>query len=246
MNDIFKIKEFDKKNRKKKHIIFICDHASKNIPLDYKNLGLSPKYINSHISWDIGARELTIGLTKKLEQSCFLSNFSRLIIDPNRPLDSLELIVEQSDNIKIFGNRNLSIQEKKERIKKIYNPYHNSLEQFIKRKQRDYNHVALVAIHTFSKRYKGTTRGLKVGLLWNKNINMFISIQNNFIKKNITFGRNYPYSGFFYNYTLDRHSRNGELNNIALEIRNDLLCNQKRIKKYIKLLSEPLSVFVND
>ena len=40
MNDISTIKEFEKKNRKKKHIIFICDHASNYIPKQYDYLGL--------------------------------------------------------------------------------------------------------------------------------------------------------------------------------------------------------------
>ena len=48
-------------------------------------LGLKEKHILSHIAYDIGAQDFCIKLANILNQSCFLSNFSRLIIDPNRP-----------------------------------------------------------------------------------------------------------------------------------------------------------------
>ena len=56
MNDVYTIKEFQKKNRKK-HVILYCDHASNFIPKKYNLLGLKKKYMSSHIAYDIGARE---------------------------------------------------------------------------------------------------------------------------------------------------------------------------------------------
>ena len=41
-------------------------------------------------------------------------------------------------------------------------------------------------------------------------------------------------------------NKDGILNNISIEIRNDLLCNRKRINKYIELLSEVLREFAYD
>ena len=92
MKKIFSVGEFDKK-RNQKHIIFLCDHASNHIPQTYNSLGLSSKVLNSHISWDIGAKDLCVKVCKALGQSYFHSNFSRLIIDPNRHLFSSDLIV---------------------------------------------------------------------------------------------------------------------------------------------------------
>ena len=57
------------------------------------------------------------------------------------------------------------------------------------------------------------------------------------LNKQIHVANNYPYSGYFYNYTLDRHSRDEDnLKNISIEIRNDLICRPKGIKKCTKLL----------
>ncbi len=246
MKDAFTIKNFDRKKSGKKHIIFICDHASNYIPKKFKNLGLSSDHLKSHISWDIGAKEFCVGIAKYLRQSCFLSNFSRLLIDPNRNLNSSELILENSCGIRVPGNIDLNLREKQKRLVDFHSNYHNSLGKFVKKKEKKYKELSLVAIHSFTKNYLEINRGVEIGLLWNKNMKMLLPIQKELTKKKIFFGRNYPYSGFFYNYTLDRHSQKGVLNNISLEIRNDLLCNKKRINKYIHLFSEVLREFVYD
>ena len=71
-------------------------------------------------------------------------------------------------------------------------------------------------------------------------------IQKKLEKNKIHFGRNFPYSGFFYNYTLDKHSNNGIIDNISIEIRNDLICSLKGIKKYSNLFIKIFESLVND
>ena len=112
MNKVFSINEFDN-NKNKNHIIFICDHASNNIPISLHNLGLDKIALKSHISWDIGAKNFCLEISKVLKQSCFISNFSRLVIDPNRNLNSDDIIVSNSWGQKIPGNTNLSFCDKK-------------------------------------------------------------------------------------------------------------------------------------
>ena len=241
MNDVFTIKKFEKKNTKKKHIIFICDHASNYMPQKYNYLGLKKKHILSHIAYDIGAQDFCIKLAKFLNQSCFLSNFSRLIIDPNRPENSSELILSSSDNIKIPGNLNIGKEEKKNRVKNFHQKYHKNLHKFIKARKKKYNEIFLVSIHSFTNKIEEIKRGIEIGLLWNKNMNLLIPIQKKLVDENLYYGRNFPYSGFHFNYTLDRHSGNGEIDNICIEFRNDLLCSKKRIKKYIEIFGDIFS-----
>ena len=88
-------------------------HASNEIPNIYHNLGLKKKILKSHISIDLGAKEFCISLAKILGQSYFYSNFSRLVIDPNRSLDSDQLIVKRSCGIEIPGNIKISSKEVK-------------------------------------------------------------------------------------------------------------------------------------
>ena len=87
-------------------------------------------------------------------------------------------------------------------------------------------------------------RGIEIGLLWNKNMNLLIPIQKSLTNLNFHFGRNFPYSGFHYNYTLDRHSQVGQIDNICLEFRNDLICNEKRINKYTNVFEKILTGFI--
>ena len=77
-------------------------------------------------------------------------------------------------------------------------------------------------------------------------MDLLLPIQRNLKDNKIHFGRNYPYSGFHYNYTIDRLCRNFDLKNITIEIRNDLICDQKGIKKYVKLMSNIFKEFLNE
>ena len=109
-----------------------------------------------------------------------------------------------------------------------------------------YKNVFLVSIHSFTKNSKNFNRGIEVGLLWNKSMDLLLPIQRYLKDKKIHFGRNYPYSGFHYNYTIDRLCMNFDLKNITIEIRNDLICYQKGIKNYVKLMSNIFEEFLNE
>ena len=76
-------------------------------------------------------------------------------------------------------------------------------------------------------------------------MNLLLHIQSRLLECGVHYGRNYPYSGFHFNYTLDKHSQNGLLDNIAIEIRNDLINNIKGINKYTKLFSKIFKELIN-
>ena len=188
MKSVFSTKEFNK-YKFKNHIIFICDHANNTIAKRYKNLGLSRRNIDSHIAYDIGAKMLSIELAKKLGQTYFLSNFSRLIIDPNRREIDEELIVSNSFGIEIPGNRSITLREKQKRVKDFYKPYHSNLEKIVKNKLQKFREIFLISIHSFTKKSQNFNRGIEVGLLWNKNMNLLLRIQQRLKEQRILFGR---------------------------------------------------------
>lgn len=229
----------------KKHIIFICDHATNNVDKKYRNQFVNTKILDSHVAYDIGAKDLTLNLTKKLKQSCIFSNFSRLLIDPNRKKTDKDSIVSSTFDYQIPINNNIKKKEKDLRVKNFYNIYHNNISKLINNKQKRYEKIFLVSIHSFTKKNHTFNRGVEVGLLWNKNMNLLLYIQKKLSDDGIHYGRNYPYSGFHYNYTLDKHSKNGLIDNIAIEIRNDLINNIKGINKYTKLFSKIFKELIN-
>ena len=80
-------------------ILIIADHASNFIPKEYNNLGLSDKFIKSHIAYDLGVRELSLKLSKKLNAYLVTGNYSRLLIDLNRGVMDPTLISSISHGV---------------------------------------------------------------------------------------------------------------------------------------------------
>lgn len=238
----FKDSNFNSKN----HIIFICDHATNKIDKKYKRKFFNTKILDNHVAYDIGAKSLTLSLSNKLKQSYILSNFSRLLIDPNREKTDKDLIVSSSFDTDIPINDKIGKEEKDFRMKNFYKIYHDQISKLVKNKEKRYEKIFLVSIHSFTKKNQTFNRGVEVGLLWNKNMNLLLYIQKKLLDLGIHFGRNYPYSGFHYNYTLDKHSRNGLIDNIAIEIRNDLINDIKGINKYTKLFSNIFKELINE
>lgn len=226
---------FDYTDGNKSSFFLICDHASNFIPKKFKNLGLSFEDILKHIAWDIGSKKLTLTLARHLKSFCYLSNFSRLLIDPNRRIDDRDLIVNCSGGVNVPGNYDLKKSQIVERLN-FYNLYHENLSKFIKSKVQKNRNLKLISIHSFNKVILQKSRPNEIGLLWNKNKNLLIPLQRFFQNQNINVGNNFPYSGFHYNFTLDKHSFSKKLDNISIEIRNDLIDNKKGIDKWSKIL----------
>ena len=246
INNIFSFFDFDysKKLKTKKQIIFICDHASNKIPKKYENLGLQTENILSHIAWDIGAKLISLKLAKEMKACCFLSNFSRLIIDPNRELKDKDLIARNSFGVNIPGNKKISNIEKVQRLKSFHNKYHEGLSSIIEKKKLIKRELVLFSIHSFTKKSLFFDRPNEIGLLWNKDMSIAIPLYKELNKLNINVGNNFPYPGFYFNYTLDRHSLNGEIKNLSIEIRNDLICNRKGINKWGSILIRSLKTIL--
>ena len=84
--------------------------------------------MNTHIAYDIGAKEVAIHLARILNCPLVMSDFSRLLIDPNRGVDDPTLVMKISDNKIINGNKNIhnfrESAEKNKRIENYYNIYH--------------------------------------------------------------------------------------------------------------------------
>jgi predicted N-formylglutamate amidohydrolase len=221
-------------NIKKKHpqlpLLFCCDHASNLIPNQYKKLGLKRKILESHIAYDIGAKILTKKLTKIFKTNAVMGKYSRLFIDLNRDKSHINLIAEDSDGIKIPGNKNLSKSEISFRINKFYKPYHKELELTLKNMDKLFScKTTLICIHSFTLFLQNKKqRPWEIGLLYRNDKSLYkpiIEYLNNY--SDFKIGKNKPYSGFEdVNFTMTYH---GELNKrpfISLEIRNDFFsCN---------------------
>ena len=108
------------------------DHASNYVSKENNKLGLPDSFLNQHIAFDLGVKELSLDLSNRLKCKVIQGKYSRLLIDLNRDLTDPTVIPEIVDRKIIPGNIGLSKSEIKLRVKKIYNKYHQEIDRTIK------------------------------------------------------------------------------------------------------------------
>ena len=99
--------------------VILCDHASNRVPSAIANgdLGLPKEDMERHIAYDVGAAGVSKRLGELLDAPVLLSQFSRLVIDPNRSEDDPTLIMKLYDGSIIPANRDIDIKDRDFRIK---------------------------------------------------------------------------------------------------------------------------------
>ena len=106
-----------------------CDHATNTVPsfVGGGTLGLSAVDMGRHIAFDPGAAGVSLALAEALGAPCITSNFSRLVIDPNRGEDDPTLVMKLYDGTLIPANRHIEEAELNLRLNRCYRPYHTAL-----------------------------------------------------------------------------------------------------------------------
>ena len=109
--------------RKSRWLITV-DHASNHIPTEINggDLGLDPADMQRHIAYDIGALRTSLRLGELLDAPVIASNFSRLVIDPNRGEDDPTLVMHLYDGTIIPANRHIDEAEIERRKNAYYRP----------------------------------------------------------------------------------------------------------------------------
>ena len=203
--------------------VILCDHASKVMPPSYRGLGLSEEQMVSHIAWDPGALPVARILSERLDAPLLWPDVSRLIIDCNRAHDAPDLIPQKGEGRPIPGNRDLSPDERRNRIERFHEPYHRAIGDLVTRRTGKGLSSALVAVHSYTPVFFGTSRPWPVGIIFDRDR----SLADQVIKglqadAALNVGVNEPYSpddGVYY--TLRTHGDECGLASVMIEIRND-------------------------
>jgi predicted N-formylglutamate amidohydrolase len=138
--------------------VILCDHASRNIPVELDDLGLPAADLARHIAWDIGAAGVTEALSEIFDAPAVLSPVSRLVIDCNRHLDAADLIPEQSDGTVVPGNLNLSASARVLRIERWFLPYHAAVEAILDERTARGAASIVLSIHSMTDNLAGSRR----------------------------------------------------------------------------------------
>jgi predicted N-formylglutamate amidohydrolase len=204
--------------------LITCDHASNRVPADVGggSLGISAADMGRHIAYDPGAAGLAVALAAGLDAPVILSDFSRLVIDPNRGEDDPTLIMKLTDGTIIPANRAVDAAETARRIETLYRPYHTAYARLAARRPD----TVIVAIHSFTPALKGRPpRPWHIGVL-HSHLDDRLSqalLQRLAAEPDLCVGDNEPYAGHLPGDAIDRHALQTGRHNTLIELRQDLI-----------------------
>lgn len=195
--------------------LITCDHATNTVPPDLGGtLGLPDADMARHIAFDPGAAGVTRALADALGAPAIFSNFSRLVIDPNRGEDDPTLLMRLYDGSVISGNRDAGPEEKERRLNAYYRPYHAALERLAG--QRD--DTVIVAVHSYTRQLKSRpSRPWHIGILHAYDSRLSDPLITALkAEPDLVVGRNEPYPGHLPGDAIDRHAlHHGRLTHLS-------------------------------
>ena len=200
-----------------------ADHAGRVIPKALGQLGVSDAEMQRHIAWDIGIAAVTEHLSELLDATAVLQTYSRLVIDCNRDPSWPSAMPEISEHTAIPGNLNLSADAKAARVKAIFKPYHDRIGGLLD--ARAQRRTLLIAMHSFTPSFKGESRAMHVGMLYNKDPKLALILLDLLRQEgDLVVGDNAPYAVTAdSDYGVPTHGEKRGLPHVEVEIRQDLI-----------------------
>jgi predicted N-formylglutamate amidohydrolase len=222
--------------------VLICEHASNFIPAEYARLGLDENELSRHIAWDIGAANVTRALSRRLDASAFLSGYSRLLIDLNRPLHVADSIPLRSEATDIPGNFSLTAAEKERRQQLMFQPFHDQLRAHLDERNADGRRNILIAVHSFTPVYLGQPRPWHAGVLFDKAATLGQALIAQLSRDPLlNVGANVPYGvSADADYALVVHGDQLDNPAVLVEIRNDLIADFEGVEVWTRKLEDAL------
>ncbi|MEP9354687.1 N-formylglutamate amidohydrolase [Xanthobacter sp. KR7-65] len=205
--------------------LIVADHAGNVFPGALDRLGITEADQARHIAWDIGIAGVCRGLAERLDATLIQQNYSRLIIDCNRPPDTPASIPMMSERTPIPGNRDLGALERQARLDEIFAPYHARIAEEIDGRTAAARPTVLIAMHSFTPVYLDEARPWHAGVLYRDDV-PFASAVLAALRTNsdLVIGDNEPYAvSAATDYTLPVHGGARGLRHVGIEIRQDLL-----------------------
>ncbi len=223
-----------------------CDHATNRVPADVcgGDLGVPPQDMARHIAWDVGAAGVAQAMGLLLDSPVICSDFSRLVIDPNRGEDDPTLVMKLYDGTIIPGNRHVDSAEVERRLATLYRPYHDALAALAARRQD----TVIVAMHSFTPCLRGRDpRPWHVGVLYSADDDRLSRqlIAHLATDTDWCVGDNEPYAGALPGDAIDRHALRAGRHNTLIEVRNDLIATPEAQVAWAARLAQALTAVLS-
>jgi predicted N-formylglutamate amidohydrolase len=237
------------------NVIITCEHASNHLH-KYRLQGKEIAYENSHWAYDPGAKDITLDLSEQAKVLSIYSNFSRLIIDPNRSLLSETLIrrfiekdieLEMNQKCKNHYFKIVDVLDRDKRIEIYYCPYYKILREVLLFTMPKY----VISSHSFTPIYEDQAiRDYEVGLLYREKGKMIGLIEEAFKKNGIRYKINEPYDlneGVCHvQDSILRWNNPDNPEVLLIEFRNDFAVNPKWKKRMINILTPIIKSLADD
>lgn len=216
-------------------VLLVCEHAGQAVPQRLAGLGLAPGDMDRHIGWDVGAAAVTRQLARTMGAPAVMQNYSRLVIDCNRPPEAVDAMPAISDRIPVPGNQALSDGERATRVREIFEPYQAAVSTALLHPARQ----LAISVHSFTATLAGQVRPWDIAFLYRGDSRTPERLRQSLLTQDpaLTIGMNEPYqiedeSDWF----VPRHGEPSGLGHSLIEIRNDLIADKKGQVRWATLL----------
>lgn len=227
--------------------ILTCEHGGIIVPDVLNMLGMDADDYKKHYAFDIGARRVTETLSALLDAPAIIGNYSRLVVDLNRDLTHPTAFVTAGEGKPVPGNIGMSEEDRAARIHEIYDPYQEALRAMLDRAMGDGAHPAMVSVHSFTPKFFEFQRPWDIGFLWTHDMRLSQAMIPYFASRGYMAAENQPYDHrIVRGSAINRHADKRCLSNTLVEIRNDLISNDKDCDSWAKLLADCLNQVLAD
>lgn len=186
-------------------------------------LGWTPRTCSGTSRLISAQRVVTHKLAAALDSPAILSDFSRLVIDPNRGEDDPTLLMQLYDGTIIPANRHADAAERERRLDQLHRPYHTAYGDLVARR----DDTVVCAVHSFTPQLKGRApRPWEIGVLYAHDDRLAIPFMAACKAEGWCVGDNEPYSGHLPGDSVDQHALRDGRPNVLIELRNDLIADE--------------------
>lgn len=225
-------------------ILLLCEHAGRAVPSRLDGLGLDAVEMDKHIAWDIGAAATARCLSERLDAPLVLQNYSRLVIDANRPLAAPDCIPEMSDGIRVPANIGLPEAARQQRYDELHRPLHDKVSHMLDDRAAAGRPGVLVTVHSYTPVLAGKARHMSVGLLFNRDPRLAEALKAELdrIAPGDMIALNAPYTvDDESDYAIPVHGERRGIPHVLIELRNDLITEAAGQQLWAERLSEALT-----
>lgn len=219
--------------------VLVCEHAGNRMPRQLGSLGLAEAELTRHIAWDIGAEGVARLLSRLIDAPLVLQRYSRLVYDCNRPPELPGAMPEVSETTRIPGNEKLKAEDRLARIEAVYRPFHAAVSAVLDARAAHGRAASVVSIHSFTPVFKGKPRNFELGILHDRDTRLadrlIKGLSNVGVRRNEPYG---PKDGVLH--TLNLHAGVRGLRHAMIEIRNDLIAQDRGQDEWAQRISVAL------